>query len=294
MPGGGRRDGTRPERGSARQTAGARPGRGGQVQSLQRAMRLLGLLADAHEGLTLGELAEMAGLPLSTTHRLLTTLQSARFVRFDPAEALWQVGVQAFVVGSAFRRARDLQRLARPFMRPLVTACGETANLWIEDEAAAVCVTQVECPQFVRAIARPGGRARLHASAAGKVLLAWKSDAGLSAFLAGRALERLTGHTIVRPLVLRARLQEIRRRGFAVDDEESAEGVRCVAAPVFDETREVVAALSISGPKSRLHDAAVERFAPLVRTTALEITAAFGGRAPDPAATRGADRAGPD
>jgi len=160
-------DRTSPGRRPERQSAGARPGHGGQVQSLQRALRLLGLLADAHEGLTLGELAEMAGLPLSTTHRLLTTLQSARFVRFDPAEAVWQVGVQAFVVGCAFGRARDLQRLARPRMRPLVTACGETANLYIEDEGAAVCVTQVECPQFVRAIARPGGRAHLHASAAG-------------------------------------------------------------------------------------------------------------------------------
>jgi len=126
------------------------------------------------------------------------------------------------------------------------------------------------------------------------VFLAWKSEAELSAYLTGRALERLTGHTIVRPLVLRAQLQGIRRRGFAIDDEENSEGVRCVAAPVFDETGEVVAALSISGPKSRLHDAAVERFAPLVRTTALEITAAYGGRAPDPAAaTDGPDGAGP-
>ena len=262
---------------------GGRQDRGGKVQSVERALRLLELLAEAHEGLTLGELAGMAGLPLSTTHRLLTTLQAARFVRFDPAEALWQVGVQAFVVGGAFRRARDLQRLARPFMRPLVTACGETANLYIEDEGVAVCVTQVESPQFVRAIARPGGRARLHASGAGKVFLAWKREADLDAFLAGRALERLTEHTVVRPLLLRARLAEVRRRGFALDDEESAPGVRCIAAPVFDEAREVVAALSISGPKSRLDDSAVERFAPLVRATALEITAAFGGRPPDPA-----------
>lgn len=257
--------------------------RSGQVQSLQRALRILKALAESHEGLGLREIAEIVGLPPSTVHRLLTTLESDRFVRFDANDAVWQVGVQAFVVGSAFARNRDLLRLARPYMRGLVDACGETANLYIEESGWAVCIGQVESRHFVRAIARPGGRVRMHCSAAGKVLLATKSERELAQILRSHGLERLTEHSIDRPQLLRSHLAEVRRRGYALDDEETALGVRCVAAPVHDESGSVVAALSVSGPKSRLEDARLAEVAAAVRRTAGAITTAYGGREPDPA-----------
>ena len=257
--------------------------RSGQVQSLQRALRILKALAESHEGLGLREIAEIVALPPSTVHRLLTTLESDRFVRFDANEAVWQVGVQAFVVGSAFARNRDLLRLARPYMRGLVELCGETANLYIEDGGEAVCIGQVESRHFVRAIARPGGRVRMHCSAAGKVLLAHKGEGELARTLQSHGLERLTERSIDRPAALRAHLKEVRRLGYAVDDEETALGVRCVAAPIYDEGGMAVAALSVSGPKSRLEDARLGEVASAVRRTAQAITAAYGGRAPHPA-----------
>ena len=252
--------------------------RGGQVQSLQRALRILRVLAESHEGLGLRDIAEIVGLPPSTVHRLLTTLESDRFVRFDANEAVWQVGVQAFVVGSAFARNRDLLRIARPHMRGLVDACGETANLYIEDGGEAVCIGQVESRHFVRAIARPGGRVRMHCSAAGKVLLAHRSEAELAEILRCHGLGRLTEHSIDRPAALRDHLAEVRRRGYAIDDEETAQGVRCVAAPIRDESGAVVAALSVSGPKSRLEDGRLAEVAAAVCRTARAVTAAYGGR----------------
>ncbi len=259
----------------------SRPERRGQVQALQRALRILTTLADSHEGLGLREVAEIVGLPPSTTHRLLTTLESARFVRYDANEGLWQIGVQAFVVGCAFARNRDLLRIARPYMRRLMEASGETTNLYIEDEGEAVCIGQVESRHFVRAIARPGGRVRLHASAAGKALLAFRDEPELAVVLRRHGLERFTEYTIDRPARLREHLAQVRARGFAVDDEENALGVRCVAAPLFDEDGRAVAAISVSGPKSRLDDARLEALGPRVRQIAEAITRAFGGTPPD-------------
>src|SRR5689334_848184 len=89
--------------------------KGGQVQSLSRALAILEALAHSHDGLTLTELAQTVGLATSTAHRLLTTLQQARFVRFDPFASVWQVGVRAFIVGSAFARTRDVTMVARPY-----------------------------------------------------------------------------------------------------------------------------------------------------------------------------------
>ncbi len=272
--------GPRPRKPGSARAAGGNDRRG-QVQALQRAMRILEVLAESAYGMSLGEMAEILGLPPSTLHRLLTTLESSRFVRFDPTEGLWQIGVQAFIVGSAFVRARDLARIARPHMRRLMEASGETANIYVEDGGEAVCIGQVECRQVMRAIARPGGRVRMHCSGAGKALLAWRSDEELAVILRSHGLPRATERTIDRPARLREELARIRERGFAIDDEEHAVGLRCVAAPVFDEQGYAVAALSVSGPRARLDDARLAELGPLVARTARSVTAAYGGRRPD-------------
>ena len=111
----------------------------GQVQSLTRALALLEAVARSHDGLALTELAQTVGLPPSTAHRLLTTLQQGRFVRFDLLASVWQIGVQAFVVGNAFARTRDVLTMARPHMRRLMEESGETVNLYVADERARPC-----------------------------------------------------------------------------------------------------------------------------------------------------------
>ena len=126
----------------------------GQVQSLRRALSLLEHVAAAGEGLTVTEAARAAGLPISTAHRLLTTLESARYVRFEPGANLWQIGVQAFATGNAFTRTRDIVAIARPHLRRLMEETRETANLYIHDDGRAVCMAQVESRQMMRAIAR--------------------------------------------------------------------------------------------------------------------------------------------
>ena len=231
-------------------------GNGGDaVQSLVRALALLNRIAEAPDaGAPLTDLAQQVGLPSSTAHRLLTTLEQERYVRFDPEGRLWSIGVQAFMAGSSFTRARSLVALARPPMRRLMEDGGETVNLAVEDDGMAVYLAQVECRQMMRAFARPGSRVPLHCSAVGKAMLSAMSDRSLAKTLHQHGMPRLTVKTITTPTVLRADLQRAKTAGYAVDDEEHAVGLRCIAAPVFDETGDVIAAVSASGPMARIVD----------------------------------------
>ena len=130
----------------------------GQVLSLTRALSLLRHLAESGDGMSLTELSESTGLPPSTTHRLLTTLESERFVRPDPQGGLWRIGVAAFFVGAAFARSRDKLTLTRPYLRRLMELSGETANLFVESDGEAICIGQIESRHAMRAITGVGGR----------------------------------------------------------------------------------------------------------------------------------------
>ena len=145
-------------------------------------------------------------------------------------------------------------------MRHLMEDGGETVNLAVEDEGEAVYLSQVECRQMMRAFARPGTRVPLHCSAVGKAMLSAASNKRLSKILHQRGMPRLTVKTVTSPSALRADLERVRATGYAVDDEEHAVGLRCIAAPIFDETGDVVAAVSASGPMARISD---ERMAQL-------------------------------
>lgn len=257
--------------------AGKAAERSGSVQSLSRALGLIRALAASHDGLTLTELAQTVGLPPSTAHRLLTTLQQERFVRFEPLGSLWQVGVGAFMVGNAFARTRDVVMMARPRMRQLMEECGETVNLYIEDQGEAVCMAQVECREMMRAIARPGGRVLMHCSGIGKAMLAWLPDRDVGKILERHGLPAITERTLTTPAKLRGDLERTRARGYAVDDEEHAVGLRCVAAAVFDEHGAPIAGISLSGPSARVTEARVPLLGVLVEAAARAVSLDIGG-----------------
>ena len=246
----------------------------GQVQSLNRGLALLQALAAAEYGLGLTELAQQAALPASTVHRLLGTLQQARFVQHDADTGRWRIGVQAFTVGSAFLSHRDLVREAHPFLRRLVEQGGETANLAIRDGDQAVFIAQVQCQELMRMLARLGGRAPLHASGVGKALLCTSTSETIAALAARTGLPRYTERTNA----LCQALDEIQSRGFALDAEEQAVGLRCVAAPIFDEYGQAIAAVSLSGPTTRMTDGRLAELGALLADTGRAVTRALGGR----------------
>ena len=256
------------------------PRASGQVQSLSRALWLMNALADCPQGLSLSEVAHRVQLPTSTAHRLLTTLQNERYVRFDSERSAWLIGVQAFQVGSTFVRSRDMVAMARPYMRRLMEESGETVNLAINDRSEVVYVAQVECHKMMRAIAGPGGRAYMHSSGVGKALLAYAGESETADVIRNRSLSKETPKTLSDPSALMADLESIRARGYAIDDEENAIGLRCVASVIFDEHAEPIAGLSVSGPMARMTDARLPVLGTAVTQIAAEITGELGGCLP--------------
>ena len=120
------------------------------AKSLNKALDILVRLGQVPEGMSLPDISLLVGQPKSTMHRLLTALEGRRFVRYEAETRLWKIGVEAFVVGSAFLRNRDVSAFARPAMQSLVNDSGETASLYIEDDGEIVCVSQIECRQTMR------------------------------------------------------------------------------------------------------------------------------------------------
>lgn len=252
---------------------------GGSVQALDRGLALLELLAE-EDGLTLSDLARKSGFSASTVHRILLTLEGRGFVQHDTERGYWLIGVETFKVGSAFLRNRRIASMGRLTMRELMEKTGETVNLGIEDHGEVVFISQVESHDTLRAFFRAGSRGAMHASGVGKALLAEFPEHRIRQICGLRRLERFTEKTRSDLAELLRELDETRRRGWALDDEERTLGMRCVAAPIFNEHAEPIAAVSTSGPSVRITLRRLDEFGPLVRRAADEITASIGGRRP--------------
>ena len=248
------------------------------VQALDRGLRLLRLLARHEQGALLTELAKELALAASTTHRLLATLQQAGFAELDEDTGFWRVGVETVPVGSAYLRGRDLVSLARPLMRQLTETSGETSNLAIRREVFAVYLSQVESNAMVRAFSRIGDRVPLTCSGVGLALLSRTPEAELNQLIAEAGLPVKTEKSIRSRAQLDTALGEARKRGFGSDDEAQVPGMRCVAAPFYDTWGEVAAAISISGPSSRLTPERLPELGRLVADTASRITERLGGK----------------
>ncbi len=265
------------------------------VQSLDRAITLMRLVADGN-GLSLTELANRAELPPSTVYRMLSTLQRHGVAEFDEVNQLWFVGVELFRMGSSFLRRRKLAERGRAVIEALMAETGETANLAIADGMSVVFVTQAESHQAIRAFFRPGTRSPYHASGVGKAVLAFSTRERRTALLGRGALDAFTPMTRTTRQALDADLDASRVRGFALDDEERDLGMRCIAAPIFNELGLPFGGVSISGPRVRLDDTFVARTAPLVIEAGRKLTEAMGGIQPPRAspAEKDAGAAGED
>ena len=248
------------------------------IQSLDRALMILKVVAESG-GLTLSELAQRTGQSPPTVYRVLSTLLTHGFAEIEEPGQRWHVGGGAFRVGSEFLRRTKIAERARQPMDRLMRATGETANLGVEMRDQVLFLSQVETHETIRAFFPPGTLGPMHVSGIGKALLAWYPEDRVRR-IAAAGLPRFTPRSIGETAPLLADLAAIRIRGFAVDDEERAEGMRCVAAPIFNTYGEPAAGLSVSGPAFRLTPERAAGIGALVRGAADEVTAATGGRLP--------------
>lgn len=249
------------------------------VQALDRALAMLEVLA-ASPGLTLTELAAASDQAVATVFRALVTLQAHGIVEIEETGQIWHIGGGAFRIGSAFlRRTKVVERSRQP-MDALMRGTGETANLGIESGDEVLFLSQVETTQAIRAFFPPGTKSPMHVSGIGKALLAWYPEARVQGILARKGLQKFTSLTLTSDYSLLRDLARTRERGFAIDDQERAEGMRCVAAPIFNSHAEPVAGLSVSGPAFRMGLSDAARIGQAVRAAADQVTEATGGVQP--------------
>jgi len=218
------------------------------VQSVDRALLLLELLAQAGGRLAISDLAQRSGLSLGTVHRLLASLGSRGYVRQDQ-DRRYALGTALLPLGDAATRL--LGSWALPFLAQLAEQCGETANLAVLEDDHVIYVAQAPGRHRMRMFTEVGRRALPHSTAVGKVLLAWQDDEQVHRVLTRLGLPARTPNTITTMGAFREELAVVRERGWAVDDEEEEPGVRCLAAPVGPGSRALVA-VSVSAPASRL------------------------------------------
>jgi DNA-binding IclR family transcriptional regulator len=252
------------------------------VQTIERASSILDILGQSPQGISIRELSTKIKLPKGTTHRLLSSLSYFGYVRQDPKTRNYLLGLKLVELGQLLLGQLDLRKEAEPFLRALAERTKETVHLVFLDRNEIVYIDKVETEQNssgLKMASRVGLRNPAHSSAVGKVLLAHFPEEELKNFIKEKGLAKRTENTIIDPTQLKDHLKLVRAQGYAIDDEENEKGIRCVAAPIYNEVGKTVAAISISGPAFRITKKVIqESLKKEVMETALKVSQRLGFR----------------
>ncbi len=223
-----------------------------QIQVLGRALAALELLSQEGPDLALTEISERLGLHKSTAHRLIMVLERYRLIEKNSVTGRYRLGLKLFELGTKAVSQLDLRERAHPYLERAVIESGETVHLCILDDGEVIYVDKVEPARSVRMASTVGKRNPSYCTAVGKAILAHLPSAQVEAIVRKQGLRPLTKNTITTLAGLQAELAKVRARGYAIDDEEIEEGVRCVGCVVQGPSGEPFAAISISGPTFRV------------------------------------------
>jgi DNA-binding IclR family transcriptional regulator len=225
------------------------------VQTIERTSLILDILGQSPQGISIRDLSEKIRLPKGTTHRLVSSLAYFGYARQDSKTRNYFLGFKLVELGNLLLSQLDLRKEAEPFLRDLAERTKETVHMVFLDRGEIVYIDKVELdhnPSGLRMASRVGLRNPAHSSAVGKVLLSHLNDEELNLLIKEKGLPKRTDNTITDAIQLKEHLKAVRTQGCAVDDEENERGIRCVAAPIYNETGRAVAAISISGPAFRI------------------------------------------
>jgi DNA-binding IclR family transcriptional regulator len=250
----------------------------GTAKALVKGLALVDVVSAADGPVRLGDLVGASGLPRPTVLRLLDVLLEQRILQ-PAAHGTFALGPRLALWGQRYLDGLDVRAHAEDLMHALAEQTRETCFLGIRDDRSVLYIAKADSPQAVRPAARVGTRNPLHSTGLGKALLAFAPPEAVLAYADG-PLAAKTPNTIVDPSRLAAELDATRARGYAIDNVENEDGVRCVAAPIRDHGGEVIAALSVSAPAYRFALADLPALATDVLAVAREISSRFGYREP--------------
>jgi IclR family transcriptional regulator, KDG regulon repressor len=223
----------------------------------------------------ISKLADLTGLKVSTAHRIASLLVEKGYLSQQGKRGKYALGLKFLEFNGALNRNMRIRDIALPILEKLRMATGESANLATLDHNDVVYVEHVDSNQTLRTFTQVGNRAPLYCTCVGKVFLA-SMNLEERGFLKNESFSRFTDNTLADLEELEKELSVIKREGVAVDNGEMDIGVRCIASPVKDSGGKVIAAISISGPYTRLNTKRVEELKPLVRSYGLELSKSLG------------------
>jgi IclR family KDG regulon transcriptional repressor len=242
------------------------------VKTVDRLVSVLDCFSPERPTWSLAELSAHLDVPKSTLHRFLVSLEAHAILRRDPGDRRWRLGYRLAAWGELSTHSTGLRHIARPILRDLEAATGETALLTVYQAQAVVCIDKVEASHSVRMTLEVGARRAPHAGASSKVLMAYLPQEEVQAIIRDRGLPELCTNTITAPQELAVELAQIRARGYAESREETDPGAWGVATPVFGVNGDVMAAIGIAGPSSRFTDDLAWRYVTLCRDAARRIS----------------------
>ena len=248
------------------------------MQVLDRAVAVLRSLADADAELTAVEIARAVGLHKSTVHRLLVVLEHHRLVQ--KGSGTYRLGTGLLELGEKASARLTLGERAGPCLRDLSAQTGEGAHVTVLSDTEMLSIAHVEGRWSLQSLTRTGQRTQIHCTAAGKAVLAFLPPEICDAIIARLPFTRLTRRTIVTPAAFALELTRVRAAGYAMDDEEFEDGLRCVGAPIYDHRGQVVASLSMAAPVFRLGRDRLALVVRLVIDAAQRLSAEIGHQRP--------------
>lgn len=247
--------------------------------AVERALAILEAVGQRSAGMTNSEISRKLAIPKSSASYILRTLEKRGYLARERGTGKYKLGLKALSLGRGVDVGADLKQAALPVLRRLVERYKLTVHLAVLDHGEAVYIEKVEAPGFIKMDTWIGKRMEVHSTAVGKSLLAHLPGAEAEAIIKERGLKRFTPKTLTTRAGLLADLEKVRRKGYAIDDEENNLGARCVAAPVFDGFGRAVAAVGVSATITQIDRGSIAKIAEAVKQAAREISRQLGYQA---------------
>ncbi|MGI6285052.1 IclR family transcriptional regulator [Neomoorella humiferrea] len=248
------------------------------VQSIERALDILEVFSYSSPELGLVEISKKVGLSKGTTYRIVYTLMKRGYISQENQSGKYRLGPKTFEIGSVVMSQMEIRKVAHPYLEELRDITGETVHLVIQDKGEVLYLDKVDSTRAIRMNSFIGQRLPMHCTAVGKVLLAELPEIEVNYICNMKGMTRSTSKTITNLDMLKRHLKIVKEQGYALDDEENEEGLRCIAAPIRDCNGKVIAAISISAPVMRLNNDRIPEMVKAVQTTAERISYQMGYR----------------
>jgi len=246
------------------------------MKSLLKAIDTIDAVAEAGN-VGIRELSSITGFPPSTIHRIVTTLVERNYFQQNPVTRRYSLSYRFLELGSRYQQQTHLTTIALPHLEQLMATARESVNLAVRDGDTMVYLDIVQSNySMLQLFTKPGARVPLYATGVGKLFLSQMQDSELDAYLQRSKPTPYTPHTLVEKAKLVNDLQKTRSRGYSVDNQEMEEGVRCVAALIFDHQSKPAASVSITGAAMRITPDRIEQFGTLAKACAAAISSQLG------------------